>query len=185
MPYQPTLAGFEDVFCPDLPAQCKKLLHFPHVEPSVLKHHGKELGRAGELLVESVFLRLGLQSVPLAEHLPFDCVVFHGPGLIRVQVKTAARPRGDCYHFNVSRGYHRSPAGVRQYAAGDFDLLALVGLTDNVVKFSADRQRGQVIGVDEVDRLQRRPGASFEQALEDLGIVQTGSPAAGPMPYCY
>ncbi|MGJ8547518.1 MAG: group I intron-associated PD-(D/E)XK endonuclease [Sulfitobacter sp.] len=185
MTYQPPLAGMEDVFRSHFPTQLTELLQFPNVSPGLLKHHGKAIGRAGELLVESTFLRIGLQSVSLAEHLPFDCVVLHSRGLIRVQVKTSARPRDGSYHFNVLRGYHRSPAGVRQYAEGDFDLLALVALSDNVVKFSADRQRAQAIGLDEVDGLRRQPGASYEQALEDLGMDQAGSSEASPLPFCY
>lgn len=182
MTFQPTLAGFEELFAPIFPPQSEDLRNFPDVTSDALKVHGKELGRAGELLVESTLLRLGHQSISVAEHLPFDCVVLHPRGLIRIQVKTAARPRNDSYHFNISRGYHRSPTGVRTYADTDYDLLALVALSDNVVKFSSERRRSQNIGLDEIAGLRTRPGEAFEAALEDLcsvqDVVSTVSPPA-------
>jgi hypothetical protein len=185
MTHQPPLRGLEDVFRPDLPVHNTELMHFPNVGSDTLKHHGKQIGRAGELLVESILLRMGLPSVSPAEFMPVDFFVFHEIGILRVQVKTAARAKNGCYQFNISHGYHRSPRGVRRYAETDFDLLALVGLQDNVVKFSSDRRRSQSIGVDEVDRLRRRPGESFEQALDALGVVQTRDPAVAPMQFCY
>jgi hypothetical protein len=182
MTFQPTLAGFEELFAPIFPQQNEDLRDFPRVTSDALKIHGKELGRAGELLVESTLLRLGHQSISVGEHLPFDSVVLHPQGLIRIQVKTAARPRNACYNFNVSRGYHRSPTGVRSYANEDFDLLALVALSDNIVKFSADRRRSQSIGLDEIAGLRTRPGETFEAALQDLcsvrDVVSTVSPSA-------
>ncbi len=180
MTFQPPLVGLEDLFAPIFPPQNLDLRCFPDVSSDALKAHGKELGRAGELLVESTLLRIGLSSVSVAEHLPFDCVLLHSDGLIRIQVKTAARPRNACYNFNISRGYHRSPGGVRDYADTDFDLLALVALSDNVVKFSADRRRSQSVGIDEVGTLRQQPGASFHRALEELRITRDETPTAGP-----
>lgn len=182
MTFQPTLAGFEELFAPIFPPQNEDLRDFPDVTSDALKIHGKELGRAGELLVESTLLRLGHQSISVAEYLPFDCIVLHPQGLIKIQVKTAARPRSACYNFNISRGYHRSPTGVRSYSDTDYDLLALVALSDNVVKFSAERRRSQNIGLDEIAGLRIRPGETFEAALEDLcsvqGVVSAVSPSA-------
>lgn len=168
MTFQPPLVGMEELFAPIFPPQNEDLRHFPNVSSDALKIHGKELGRAGELLVESTLLRLGHQTISVAEHLPFDCVVLHPHRLVRIQVKTAARPRKDCYNFNISKGYHRSPGGVRRYEATDFDLLALVALSDNVVKFSAERGRSQSIGLDEISSLRQRPCTTFEAALEEL-----------------
>lgn len=185
MTYQPPLRGLEDVFRSDLPVQNTELMHFPDVGSDTLKHHGKLIGRAGELLVESVLLRMGLPSISPAEFMPVDFFVFHTNDILRVQVKTAARAKSGSYQFNISHGYHRSPRGVRRYAETDFDLLALVGLQDNVVKFSADRKRSQSIGMDEVDRLRRCPGKSLERALDALGVVQAGVPAVGPTLNCH
>lgn len=185
MTHQPLLAGLEDVFRHPSTARHADLLQFPQIDTDTLRHHGKEFGRAGELLVESVLLSLGVQSVSVAEHSPFDCVVFLKQGVLRVQVKTATRPRAGCFNFNVSRGYHRSPHGVRRYSESDFDLLALVCLSENVVKFTADRRRSQTIGIEEVESLRRRPGLSFEAALSDLGVDQMAPASAGLMPFCY
>ncbi len=185
MTYQPTLAGLEEIFRRPLTPPQPDLLQFPEIDTETLRYHGKQFGRAGELLVESTLLRFGLQSVSLPEHLPFDYAVLHERGLIRVQVKTASRLRDGRYHFTISKGYHRSPAGVRGYSQADYDLLALVGLSENVVKFTADRRRSQSIGVEEIEELRRRPGASFEYALEELGVDQMAPAPAGPMPFCY
>lgn len=185
MTYQPPLAGLEDVFQLQLPAHTSELLRFPQVDTDTLRRHGKLFGRAGELIVESVLLRLGLACVSVPEYLPFDCAMLHARGIIRVQIKTASRPRDDGFHFSISKGYHRSPRGVRQYDQGDFDLLALVGLSEDVVKFTADRRRSQVIGADEIEVLRRRPGASLEAALSDLGVDQMSHSSAGPLPFCY
>jgi len=185
MSHQPTLVGLEEVFNRPLTTPHQDLLQFPDVDTDTRRYHGKQYGRAGELLVESVFLSLGLQSVGVAEHSPFDCVVFLEQGVLRVQVKTVTRPRGGCFNFNVSRGYHRSPAGVRKYSDNDFDLLALVCLSENVVKFTADRRRSQSIGVEEIAALRRQPGASFEAALADIGVDQMPPAPVGLMPFCY
>lgn len=185
MTFQPTLAGFEELFAPIFPSQNEDLRDFPDVKSEALKTHGKELGRAGELLVESTLLRIGYQSISVSEHLPFDCVVLQPQGLIRIQVKTAARPRSACYNFNISKGYHRSPGGVRGYAESDFDLLALVALSDNVVKFSSDRRRSQSIGLDEVAGLRQRPGLSFEAALEDVQGLQNCGSTGNPFEKSY
>jgi hypothetical protein len=185
MTHQPTLVGFEEVFHAPLSEPHQDLLQFPQIDTDALRCHGKQYGRAGELLVESVLLSVGVQSVGVAEHLPFDCVVFLRQGVLRVQVKTATRPRANCFNFNISHGYHRSPGGVRRYAENDYDLLALVCLSENVVKFTADRRRSQTIGVEEVEKLRRRPGASFEAALSEVGVDQMAPAPAGPLPFCY
>ncbi|UWR35623.1 hypothetical protein K3759_19630 (plasmid) [Sulfitobacter sp. W027] len=185
MTYQPTLVGFEEVFRAPSSAAQQDLLQFPKIDTETLRYHGKQFGRAGELLVESVLLSLGLQSVNVAEHAPFDCVVFLTQGVLRVQVKTAIRPRANCFNFNISHGYHRSPGGVRRYAENDYDLLALVCLSENVVKFTADRRRSQIIGIEEIEGLRRRPGSSFESALADLGVDQMAPAPVGPVPFCY
>ena len=185
MTYQPLLDGFEEVFHAPLSEPHHDLLQFPKLDAETLRYHGKQFGRAGELLVESVLLSVGVQSVGVAEHLPFDCVVFLSQGVLRVQVKTATRPRANCFNFNISRGYHRSPAGVRRYSDGDYDLLALVCLSENVVKVSADRQRSQLVGIEEIEGLRRRPGSSFESALADLGVDQMAPAPVGPVPFCY
>ncbi|MEQ5828861.1 hypothetical protein J3456_15970 [Sulfitobacter sp. NFXS29] len=185
MTHQPLLAGFEEVFHAPLSEPPQDLLQFPQIDTDALRYHGKQFGRAGELLVESVLLSVGVQSVSVAEHLPFDCLVFLSQGVLRVQVKTATRPRANCFNFNISRGYHRSPGGVRGYAEDDYDLLALVCLSENVVKFTADRRRSQIIGIDEIEVLRRRPGSSFESALADLGVDQMAPAPVGPVPFCY
>ena len=53
------------------------------------------------------------------------------------------------------------------------------------MKFTADRRRSQSIGVEEIAALRRRPGASFEAALADLGVDKMPPAPVGLMPFCY
>jgi len=171
MTFQPPLNGLEKLFEPQIPPLGHDLRDFPHVPRRALSANAKWIGRAGELLVESVLLRIGLVSAQLPEFMPADCIVYHPDALLRVQIKTCSKPRNGAFHFNISKGYHRSPTGVRRYDRGDFDLLALVALSENVVNFTADRRQAQSFSVADVSELRDHPRRSLDDALETIGIL--------------
>ena len=89
------------------------------------------VGEAGAHLVQSRLMRWGLSTHAAGPGAPYDVLTEAGPGvgLIRLQVKTTAQPpRGRCYRFRLTRGFHRSARGVFAYRAGDFDIAAFVVL---------------------------------------------------------
>lgn len=171
MPFQLSLPGLS---APATPASAShmsaSLLHYPDVSSDVLCENAKTLGHAAELFVDSVFARLGVPAADFAEHAPFDRMIWIGPTCLRVQVKGRHRMTDGAYHFDIKRGYQRGPNGTRAYDRGDFDLLALVGLPHDIVKFTAFWSKSHVIRGDEISGLRNRPGASLQQALDDLGL---------------
>ncbi|WP_138936633.1 hypothetical protein [Roseovarius arcticus] len=180
MSFQPLLSGLDALSEPQTPPPGHALRDFPHVSSQALSANAKWIGRAGELLVESVLLRIGLVSSGLPEFMSADCVV-HQPGrLLSVQIKTCSRPREGAFHFNISKGYHRSPTGVRRYGSGDYDLLALVALSENVVKFTANQRRMQSFLLADVHELRTHPRRSLDAALEERGLAPCDVAAAAP-----
>ncbi|WP_071795133.1 hypothetical protein [Natronohydrobacter thiooxidans] len=149
------------------------LLHYPDVSSGVLCENAKTLGHASELLVDSVFARLGIPVASFAEHSPFDRMIWIGSNCLRVQVKGRHRMTDGGYHFDIKRGYQRGPNGTREYDRGDFDVLALVGLPHDIVKFTASWSKSHVIRGHEIPGLRNRPGASLQQALDALGLSGT------------
>lgn len=179
MPLQPFLPGLS---APETPSSAShmsaSLLHYPDVRSDVLCENAKTLGHAAELLVESVFARLGVPAASFAEYSRFDRMIWIGSTCLRVQIKGRHRMTGGAYHFDIKRGYQRGPTGTRDYDQGDFDLLALVGLPDDVVKFTARWARSHVIRCEEIHGLRAYPGASLRQALVDLDVNSVaGMPA--------
>lgn len=73
-------------------------------------------------------------------------------------------------NFHVLKGYHRSPTGVRHYDQDDFDIVGLVALSENVVKFTTDRRQSHRIALSEIESLRATPCASFDRAMKDLGL---------------
>ena len=98
--------------------------------------------------------------------------------MLKLQIKTSISERSGGWHFNISRGYNHSPGGLRPYAAADFDLLALVVLPENVVRFSRDRRSSQRIMRSEIAGLRADPRGSLEETLLALGLAAAG-PAEG------
>lgn len=92
------------------------------------------LGKAAEHLVVADLIMQGHQAFLSDQGLPYDVIVDAGGRLLKVQVKATAAPsrrvsRLDLnilgYHFHIKRcGKH----GSRQYAADDFDVIALVAM---------------------------------------------------------
>ncbi|GGH64002.1 hypothetical protein GVY41_19795 [Frigidibacter albus] len=160
-------------------AAVSALWSFPDLDTGTLCHHAKILGEAGERFVDSMLLRLGLLPLALPEHSSADRLVLHPSAVLKLQIKTATAHRANAWHFNISKGYNHSPGGLRPYAAGDFDLLALVVLPENVVRFSRDRRSSQRIMRSEIAGLRADPRASLEEAMLALGLAAPAPPDIG------
>lgn len=179
---QPVLAGFEDLFEPGPAALRPDLWDFPNVSTEALHANAKWIGLAGESLVDSTLLRFGIYTTPLPETLPADRLLHYRPDLpLRLQIKTASQPRACGYCFNVMHGYHRTRSGVRPYEAEDFDLVALVLLPENVVKFSSEKRPSQVVSFREIDQLRRYPRRSLDRALDELGLTAQAESSPAPL----
>jgi len=174
MPHQPFLPGLSaPATAPAASHMSASLLQYPHVSAQALYENAKTLGHAAELLVDSVFARLGVPAASFPECSRFDRVIWIGTTCLRVQIKGRHRMTEGAYHFDIKRGYQRGPNGTRDYDRGDFDLLALVGLPDDIVKFTARWAKSHVIRGHEISGLRACPGASLRQALSDLGLSGT------------
>lgn len=159
------------------------LLRYPNVTAEVLCARAKELGQAAELQLDSTTARLGIKSAGFGEHAPFDRVLWIQQFCFRLQIKGRNRSdeRGD-YRFDIRKGYQRGPTGTKSYEPGDFDLLALVALPENVVKFTARWSEHHVIRRSEIAGLRARPGESLIAALRDLGVTLDLDPESGAAP---
>ena len=145
------------------------LARYPDVAAADLCRHAQTLGRAGELLVDSLFARLGERLLEAPEHEPFDRILWL-PGLsLRVQIKTRHRASGGQWVFAPSRGYRRGPGGTRPYAPEDYDILAAVLLSEGVVSFAPRGLHRHCIPLSAVMRLRARPRESLDATLRALG----------------
>lgn len=147
------------------------LIWFPHVCGALRSTHGKAIGAAGEHLTQSLLMRHGLAAFMADDSQPYDIAVLGPIGPWTVQVKTATLPKNGIYSFNMEQGYRNSPGGRRLYAAGAFDMTALVILPLNVVIFTRDRVEQHRIREAEVMAEMRHPSRSlllaFGQMLGD------------------
>ncbi len=160
---------------PDRPAEIRDareaLAAYPETPVADLCRHAKILGRAAEQLVDSLLTRLGERVYPADEHERHDRLLILPDGAsLRIQVKTrhSQSPNGD-YIFTLRQRSERGCTGRGPYRPEDFDILATVILSENVVRFSADWQLRQVIHVSEIAELRRNPRASLDAALARLG----------------
>ena len=173
MPQQLPLPGFHP---PDRPVEARTaraaLARYPDLDGPTLSRYGKQLGTSGELLFDSLMMRLGERVVPADEHEHFDRVIWLPDRFLRVQIKTRNVPSGPGYHFEIRKGYQRGPVGTKPYRRSDFDLLAPVLLPESVIRFTAEWRPSHVVAVAEIPGLRQRPRASFDDALRDLGIPE-------------
>ena len=153
------------------PGAAGELAGYPRVAPPVLSRHAKEIGRAGELLVQSALTRLGERCYVAGEDASFDLLLMRAEAALRMQVKTTTNPTTRGYRFQMQRGYRGSPDGVRGYAPEDYDLAALVILPHDAVFFTAARASTHLVPCASVAALRRAPGASLAAALGDLGLA--------------
>ncbi|MGI3211014.1 hypothetical protein ACROSR_07850 [Roseovarius tibetensis] len=173
MPQQLPLPGFQ---LPERPSEARNaraaLARYPDLEGPTLCRYAKLLGKSGELLFDSLMMRLGERVVPADEHEHFDRVLWLQDIFLRVQIKTRNVPSGAGFHFEIRKGYQRGPAGTKPYARTDFDLLALVVLPESVIKFTAEWRASHVVAASEIPGLRQRPRQSFDTALGDLGLSE-------------
>jgi hypothetical protein len=160
---------------PDRPAEIRDareaLAAYPETPVADLCRHAKILGRAAEQLVDSLLTRLGERVYPADEHERHDRLLILPDGAsLRIQVKTRHTQslNGD-YIFTLRQRSERGCTGRGPYRPEDFDILATVILSENVVRFTADWQLRQVIHVSEIAHLRRNPRASLDAALARLG----------------
>jgi hypothetical protein len=160
---------------PDRPAENRDareaLAAYPETPVADLCRHAKILGRAAEQLVDSLLTRLGERVYPADEHERHDRLLILPDGAsLRVQVKTrhTQAPNGD-YIFTLRQRSERGCTGRGPYRPEDFDILAAVILSENVVRFTADWQLRQVIHISEIADLRRNPRLSLDAALARLG----------------
>ena len=179
MPHQFLLPGFQ---LPASPPECRDarvaLRDYPDVSGAVMCRYGKQLGTAGELLFDSVMMRLGERSIRCEEHEPFDRILWLPDGLVRVQIKTRHTITGDSYVFDIKKGYQRGPTGTKPYDPSDFDMLALVILPEGVIRFTSEWRNTHRVRLCEIPSLRARPGDSLAEALDRLG--QSGAPMPAP-----
>jgi hypothetical protein len=160
---------------PDRPAEIRDareaLATYPDTPVADLCRHAKILGHAAEQLVDSVLSRLGERVYPADEHERHDRLLILPSGVsLRIQVKArhSQAENGD-FVFTLRQRSERGCTGRGPYQPQDFDILAAVILSENVVRFTADWQLRQVIHVSEIAELRRNPRASLDAALVRLG----------------
>jgi hypothetical protein len=144
------------------------LLWFPSVRGAVRSTHGKAIGAAGEHLTQSLLMRHGLAAFMADDSQPYDIAVLGPFGPWTVQVKTATLPTNGVYSFNMEHGYRNSPRGRRLYAAGAFDMTALVILPLNVVFFTRARAEQHRIREAEAVAEMRYPSRSLLLAFGEM-----------------
>jgi hypothetical protein len=107
--------------------------------PGRRKNDGRDhfrVAKAGEFLTAFELTARGFDVSIAAEGLPYDLVAQIADRLIRVQVKTAARPVWDeRYVFQTQLGSHKGPNRSRTYRGDDIDLFALVALNLKRIAF--------------------------------------------------
>ena len=179
MRHQPCLPGL-DAPGPwaTSPAGAQMMLTYPDIPGRVLCERAKELGLAAELYVDSILSRLGIPFAQFGEHAAYDRVIWTGGRCLRLQIKSRHRMSASGYHFEIRKGYQRGPVGTRPYKRGEFDLLALVGLPHDVVRFTSEWSPQHRILASEIPQLRARPGRSLTIALANLGL----EPAADHVP---
>ena len=80
MPFQPFLPGLTAPSTPSSASHMSaSLLHYPDVSANALCENAKTLGHAAELLVDSVFARLGIIAASFPEYSRFDRMIWIGP----------------------------------------------------------------------------------------------------------
>lgn len=147
------------------------LASYPHMTTDDLCRHAKVLGIAAELLVDSVLMRLGERAYATPEFERHDRVLLLPQGVqVRIQVKARhCRTDTGSYIFDLKQRSARGATGKGPYLPQDFDVLAMVILTEGVVYFSADWQNRHVIQSGEIPGIRRNPRMSLDAALARLG----------------
>lgn len=99
-----------------------------------------QIGKAGEYLVCADLIMKGFIAFPSEQGLPYDVIMDNGKRLLRIQVKSTAKPRiipqrakkSQAYIFNVKRhGKNNS----QRYDDSEVDVFALVCLDTRKVGY--------------------------------------------------
>jgi len=146
---------------------------FPDISTAAKTHHAKRFGSAAEILCDSLLMRLGIDSHPSQEFQPYDRLIYLDDRPLRLQIKVRLSAENNAFWFKVAHGNPRHASGVRGYRHDAFDLLALVILHHNVVKFSACKAAQQQIALSEIPRLRDHPFESLRSALDTLALSET------------
>lgn len=95
-------------------------------------------GEAGVNLTLSRLQSWGIAAQPAMAGLAYDLVAdVPGLDMIRLQVKTKTKPKGQTCSFTLTRGQYYSRAGMFKYAADDYEIAAFVCLSSAQVFFCA------------------------------------------------
>lgn len=141
---------------------------YPNVEPNIISRNARAVGQAGENLVDSMTTRHGLVLARVPDGLSTDRLLQLPGRALTVQIKTRTKPVKHSYVFAMRKGYRRSPAGQRAYAAGEVDLAACVILPLNFVYFCAAKTSRIRVNSEQIRRFQATPLASLDIALRDI-----------------
>lgn len=179
---QPYLRGLDLPLDPEPTAKpyhvpLSELRQFPDISAQAKSHHAKRFGSAAELLCDSILMRLGIDCHPTQEFQAYDRVCYLNERALRLQIKVRLSALNGGFLFTITHGNPRHANGVRGYHDDAFDLLALVVLHQNVIKFSASKAERQRISLSEIPLLQDRPFDSLYHALCALGFDEDGTPA--------
>ncbi len=121
---------------------------------SLLRHGGVTygapsailIGEAGANLVLSKLQGWGIPTQVAMPGIAYDLIAdVPGLDLLRIQVKTRSKPKGQCCSFAMSRGFYYSKAGMFDYTRDDFDLAAFVCLSIGAVFFRASPVRSATV----------------------------------------
>ena len=116
----------------------------PHLRQSGTKQSGTKygppsailIGEAGANLVLSRLQGWGIPAQIAMPGIAYDLIAdIPGLDLLRIQVKTRSRTKGQVCSFTMTRGFYYSKAGMFNYGRDDFDLAAFVCLSIGAVFF--------------------------------------------------
>lgn len=170
MAIQLTLRGLDLPVPPAALGTARDLWSYPDVPGTTISDNACLIGAAGEALCDSLLLRHGLLPMAVPGSLPTDRLVYVPGGLARVQIKTCSAPRDGAFNFNAAKGYRNSPQGARGYADDDYDILALVCLSENVIAFTSEVRAYHRVPVFAVPGLRADPRATLTEALIRIGL---------------
>jgi len=133
-----------------------------------------QIGKAGEYLTCADLILKGFVAFPSEQGLPFDVVMDNGKRLLRIQVKTTAKPRSvpqrvgesQAYMFSIKRA---GKDGKTRYGDEDIDLFALVCLDTMKVGYLVATDMPTTINI-RADAL--RGTHRDERGIKDYEIVK-------------
>lgn len=150
----------------------RRLSGYPEIEADVRCAEAQRIGLAGELYLKSEITALGFDVTDLPVQSTADLGLVLGDRLVKLQVKTVLRPRSGAYHAYFRRGYRGSATGTYEYSFGDYDIGAVVLLSDHVVAYLPAGQRSCRIPVDRIPELRSTQTERLYEALCDIGALQ-------------